>query len=69
MTLAIVRSSALEVTAIGQMFRDALKVAQRSLCYFGLFPFRWQRNLQAGIRCSTSVNFGKYLLSLRKITL
>lgn len=37
------RPSALEVTAIGQMFRDALKAPQRTLkTYFGLFPFRWQ---------------------------
>ncbi|NEU82397.1 DUF4336 domain-containing protein [Nostoc sp. UIC10630] len=37
------RPSALEVTSIGQMFRDALKAPQRTLkTYFGLFPFRWQ---------------------------
>lgn len=37
------RPSALEITAIGQMFRDALKAPQRTLkTYFGLFPFRWQ---------------------------
>ncbi|MEH1939476.1 MAG: DUF4336 domain-containing protein [Nostoc sp.] len=37
------RPSALEITAMGQMFRDALKAPQRSLkTYFGLFPFRWQ---------------------------
>ncbi|WP_375504364.1 DUF4336 domain-containing protein [uncultured Nostoc sp.] len=37
------RPSVLEVTPIGQMFRDALKAPQRTLkTYFGLFPFRWQ---------------------------
>lgn len=37
------RPSALEVTGMRQMFRDALKAPQRSLkTYFGLFPFRWQ---------------------------
>ena len=37
------RPSALEVTSIAQMFRDALKAPQRTLkTYFGLFPFRWQ---------------------------
>ncbi|MEH2072325.1 MAG: DUF4336 domain-containing protein [Nostoc sp.] len=37
------RPSALEVTAVRQMFGDALKAPQRSRkTYFGLFPFRWQ---------------------------
>jgi hypothetical protein len=37
------RPSALELTPIGQMFRDALKAPQRTLkTYFGLFPFRWR---------------------------
>ncbi|MEA5625444.1 DUF4336 domain-containing protein [Nostoc sp. UHCC 0251] len=37
------RPSALEITATGQMLRDALKAPQRSLkAYLGLFPFRWQ---------------------------
>ncbi|WP_152592474.1 DUF4336 domain-containing protein [Nostoc sphaeroides] len=37
------RPNALELTPIGQMFRDALKAPQRNLkTYFGLFPFRWQ---------------------------
>ncbi|MBD2680612.1 MULTISPECIES: DUF4336 domain-containing protein [Nostoc] len=38
------RPSALEVTSMGQMFRDAFKAQERSLqSYFGLFPFRWQQ--------------------------
>jgi len=38
------RPSALEVTSMAQMFRDALKAQERSLkSYFGLFPFRWQQ--------------------------
>jgi hypothetical protein len=37
------RPSVLEVTPLGQMFRNALKAPQRSLkTYFGLFPFRWR---------------------------
>lgn len=41
------RPSALEMTKLGQMFRDAFKAPQRSLkAYFGLFPFRWQANWQ-----------------------
>ncbi|MDZ8187398.1 MAG: DUF4336 domain-containing protein [Nostoc sp. ChiSLP02] len=39
------RPSAVEVTSILQMFRDAFKAPQRSRkTYFGLFPFRWQEN-------------------------
>jgi len=37
--------STLEITKLGQMFKDALKAPQRSpKAYFGLFPFRWQNN-------------------------
>jgi hypothetical protein len=39
------RPSAIELTGIGQMFRDALKAPEHSpKAYFGLFPFRWQEN-------------------------
>lgn len=41
------RPSALKVTPIAQMFRDAFKAPQRTLkTYFGLFPFRWQETWQ-----------------------
>lgn len=39
------RPSALEMTQLGQMFRDALKAPDHSAkAYFGLFPFRWKEN-------------------------
>ncbi|WP_017655515.1 DUF4336 domain-containing protein [Fortiea contorta] len=41
------RPSAVELTRLGQMFRDALQAPERSpRAYFGLFPFRWQANWQ-----------------------
>ncbi len=39
--------SALQITRIGQMFRDAIQAPDHSpKAYFGLFPFHWQDNWQ-----------------------
>lgn len=39
------RPSALEVTGLGETFRNALKAPSHSKkAYFGLFPFRWKEN-------------------------
>ncbi|QLE57394.1 DUF4336 domain-containing protein [Nostoc sp. TCL26-01] len=41
------RPSALELTGLGQMWRDALQAPDRSpKAYWGFFPFRWQQNWQ-----------------------
>ncbi|MBE9206021.1 DUF4336 domain-containing protein [Nostoc sp. LEGE 06077] len=41
------RPSALEVTALGESFRDAVQAPDHSRkAYFGLYPFRWQANWQ-----------------------
>ncbi|BAY16434.1 hypothetical protein NIES21_22620 [Anabaenopsis circularis NIES-21] len=41
------RPSALEVTKLGESFRDAVKAPDHSRkAYFGLYPFRWQENWQ-----------------------
>ncbi|MEC4814109.1 MAG: DUF4336 domain-containing protein [Scytonema sp. PMC 1069.18] len=39
------RPSSVEITGLGQMFRDMLKAPERSAkAYFGIFPFRWKEN-------------------------
>lgn len=41
------RPSALQLTGLGQMLRDAMQAHDHSpKAYFGLFPFRWQENWQ-----------------------